>query len=405
MTHKTLFGELLLDAAERCGDDAGLVTPSGFVGYRSLCSRALGLATFLQELGVEPGDNVGIYLPNGPAFLEALFAVGYAGAAPVTLNTRYRSHELSHAIRRSDMTALLTTSASPVDYSERIAAALPGLAAQHPKDGAVSVNDAPALRYLVRLGSTGPDWLTPAPAPGAVSGDTLVKLASSGAWRRAGSNEPALLTYTSGTTSRPKLCMLSHRSLIRTCTSAAIERIGLRRHDVIWNPAPLFHVSAFVSLIGALKSGCTYTTAQHFDATEMLDLFVRYPVTVAFANFANFYYALMDSPSFRPASLSHLRIFTISAVESEILEIRNAFPGAIQLGLFGATELSGTACITTPDDDPDSRARTAAGRSMAWKLAFAIQKRVSASLQAKPARSGCAAPVFSWVTTAKVQSD
>ena len=40
---------------------------------------------------------------------------------------------------------------------------------------------------------------------------------------------------------------------------------GLVEGDVIWNPAPLFHVSAYVSLVGSLVAGCTYMTAAYFE--------------------------------------------------------------------------------------------------------------------------------------------
>ena len=48
--------------------------------------------------------------------------------------------------------------------------------------------------------------------------------------------------------------MISHRALARACIGGAVDRLGMALGEVIWNPAPLCHISAYVSL---LRGRCT----------------------------------------------------------------------------------------------------------------------------------------------------
>jgi crotonobetaine/carnitine-CoA ligase len=61
-------------------------------------------AASLERLGVRQGDNVVVWLPNGPDVLVHFFAVNYLGAVFVPLNTAYRGGVLAHALRTSDAT-------------------------------------------------------------------------------------------------------------------------------------------------------------------------------------------------------------------------------------------------------------------------------------------------------------
>ena len=70
--------------------------------YRETLERTKRLGAALQALGVEEGEHVVVWLPNGKECLEAYFALGYIGAVFVPVNVAYRGDLLAHVIDNSD---------------------------------------------------------------------------------------------------------------------------------------------------------------------------------------------------------------------------------------------------------------------------------------------------------------
>ncbi len=89
-------------------DDAALFDRDRRVSYAQLIDESARVAGALRELGVAPGDRVGIWLPNATAWLAAFFACARLGAIAVAVNTRFRSAELADIVSRSGITVLLT---------------------------------------------------------------------------------------------------------------------------------------------------------------------------------------------------------------------------------------------------------------------------------------------------------
>src|SRR5215471_5533125 len=88
--------------------------------------RVLRAAAGLRQAGVSPGARVALWLPNGVAYLAAIFACARLGALAVHINTRFRVAEVGNLLRRSGAVALVTQwGFAPVDFPA-IFAALPG---------------------------------------------------------------------------------------------------------------------------------------------------------------------------------------------------------------------------------------------------------------------------------------
>lgn len=71
------------------------------ISYRELADASRRIAQGLRGLGVRPGDRVALWLPNLPAWLSVFFACAQLGAIAVSVNTRFRSHELADILQRS----------------------------------------------------------------------------------------------------------------------------------------------------------------------------------------------------------------------------------------------------------------------------------------------------------------
>src|SRR5258707_14388175 len=119
--------------------------------------------------------------------------------------------------------------------------------------------EAPLLRSIAFLRGAG--------RPGFVGRDEFVAGAVGGdiPFHDADVDDLATILYTSGTTSDPKGCMLSHRALTERSSRRAADRLAVDGHDVFWSASPLFHVASLQLLLGCFSIGGTYLTDYHFD--------------------------------------------------------------------------------------------------------------------------------------------
>ncbi|WP_165503173.1 AMP-binding protein, partial [Actinomadura fibrosa] len=94
-------------AAARFPDAAALVEGTRTTSYAALLEAARAAGAGLAELGVMPGDRVGIWLPNGTDWAVAAYGASFAGAAVVPLSTRYTEPEAAGIITRSGCAAVV----------------------------------------------------------------------------------------------------------------------------------------------------------------------------------------------------------------------------------------------------------------------------------------------------------
>src|SRR5690348_16010762 len=70
------------------------------------------LAAGLLALGLTRGDHLAVVLPNGPEFIQLMFAAARAGLVFVPLNPAVSPPELQHLLADSEARAVVTTAAS-----------------------------------------------------------------------------------------------------------------------------------------------------------------------------------------------------------------------------------------------------------------------------------------------------
>jgi acetyl-CoA synthetase len=146
--------------------------------YAELSEAVTRLAERLVELGVEPGDRVAIYLPMSPEAAIASHACAHVGAVQVPVFSGFAAPAVAQRLVDSDAKVAITA-----DTSSRRGQPVPMLAILEE-----AWSEAPALEHVIV-----------APWDDEVAGlpGTLAPLA-------VDSEHPYLLTYTSGTTGKPK---------------------------------------------------------------------------------------------------------------------------------------------------------------------------------------------------------
>jgi acyl-CoA synthetase (AMP-forming)/AMP-acid ligase II len=101
------LADLFETVADTVPDNEAIVCGTRRVTYRQLDERANRLAHWLQGRGVRPGEHVGVYLYNGPEYLEASLACFKIRAVPINVNYRYVEEELAYLFDNADLVGLI----------------------------------------------------------------------------------------------------------------------------------------------------------------------------------------------------------------------------------------------------------------------------------------------------------
>jgi long-chain acyl-CoA synthetase len=287
------------------------------LSYAQLREAAARMNALFASTGLEPGDRVGLMLPNVPAFPIAFYGALAAGAVVVPMNPLLKSREVSYYLGDSGAKAVVAWHA------------VAGEAAKGAADAGaqVVVAETPDLSGLL-------DEVSPVPD-------------SSG---RADLDD-ALILYTSGTTGRPKGAELTHAGLVRNATLTARTLLRSSTGDVIMGCLPLFHVFGLTCALNAsVATASELTLLPRFDPAKALDIIGRDRVTI-FEGVPTMYAAMLHLPGADPAKTATLRV-CVSGGAALPVEILRGFEekfGCMILEGYGLSETSPVASFNHPD--------------------------------------------------------
>jgi acyl-CoA synthetase (AMP-forming)/AMP-acid ligase II len=246
------LGALLADNARSHGDRIAIVCDGRRVTYRELDQLANCVANALIEHGIAPGDRAAVYLPNGIELVAVLCGVLRAGAIVVPVSTRLAPAEVDIMMEDSRPVAVFFHPGvrSAVEaFSSRLAN--PILIC----DGG-TIGSERDLKAIMTSGSQ---------APVAV------------ATREA---DDALISYTSGTTGRPKGAISSHANLTVGSGEMTAQAWGLNAADAILITTPMAHRIGLARLANAFVLGAKLAIMPRFDVAGAVDLIESESVTV-----------------------------------------------------------------------------------------------------------------------------
>ncbi|MBP7339851.1 class I adenylate-forming enzyme family protein [Niveispirillum sp.] len=348
----TTIAGLLAGQAVLTPDAVFGIFPDSQITYGALHARALAMAKGLVALGIRPGDHVATLMPNCADWLPCFFAGLYAGAVMVPLNARYKRHELSYAIAHCQARMLFTTDAidDHVDFVGLLEQTLP-----HLTEGGDA--GAPDLRHAVLMGRRRHQ--------GFLSEDTLIEAgkgiadsAVDNAWRSVAPEDAAVIIYTSGTTSAPKGCVLSHAGIQRSWYTFA-ETVDLSAADRIWMPMPFFHTGGVGPMTAVLSRGAAFMTQPHFEPEGAVDLIRRHRIAHLYSGFPQMSLTVLQHPSYSREAFGFVRsMLNVGPPATQQAIQRLLPPGAVLLNLFGMTEGAGIITFTPADTPVDLRAVT-----------------------------------------------
>jgi long-chain acyl-CoA synthetase len=280
-------------------------------------AAAARVATLLEQAGVEPGDRVGVMLPNTPAFAIVFYGIIYRGAVAVPMNPLLKAREVTFYLSNSGAKALFGTPA----FANEATAGADEVGAQ-----CWIVDDAGLLDLIAGL----PEQESPV---------------------ERGADDVAVILHTSGTTGKPKGAMLTHGNLGRNAEVSVNTLVETGPDDVVMGCLPLFHVFGLTcGLNGAVLSGATLTLIPRFDPLKALEVIERDGVTV-FEGVPTMYSALLGvADQAAPGATRTLRVCVSggAAMPVQVLtDFEKAF-GCEVLEGYGLSESSPAAAFNHP---------------------------------------------------------
>ena len=311
-----VLNDLVRGQAESNPDRAAILFGDRSISYGELYEDVDRAARMLLGLGIQSGDRLGLMFPNRPEMLFLYFACFRIGAIVVPVNTRYRRSEIEYALDHSECRLLIVDNCfcSTVEGLDQTVPSLERILVRH------SELDRQEEALHVHLAN----------APPTIS------------WPEVYPENPAVIFYTSGSTSRPKGVTHTHFSLLG---NARIQ-IATReiRADTIWLVSTGVGYVAGLSgvTMPAFLAGCTLVLVADLRADNLLQAIERYRVATTLL-LPTMLLEMLESPLSEKTDLRSLKACFVAGDECshDLYQRFRKRMGHDLLQAFGMTECEG----------------------------------------------------------------
>ncbi len=230
---------ILRASAQKTPGNTALILNDVKISYAQLHGLAQKFAGGLVKLGIKPGQHVALMLPNVPQFPIAYFGSHYAATPVVPLNVLLTPDEIAYHLEDSDAVALVVwegfypQAKAGFDRVESCKHLI--VAKASPTDFAANEGE---INFTALVGTSAPVTELPPTSP----------------------DDTAVILYTSGTTGKPKGCMLSNEYFINM--GREYNQFGglcaIDSTDRLMTPLPPNHMNALSTSFMAmlLCGGC-----------------------------------------------------------------------------------------------------------------------------------------------------
>ena len=312
----TNLASVLTDATERNSDRTAIKLDDFEVSYERLNEASARAAALLKEKDLEPGDRVGIMLPNVPQFAVAYYGVLRAGGVVVPMNPLLKKREAGFYLE-DPQAKLLFAWHEFEDAAEQAA-----------KDAEAELVLVEPGKFEQLLGEHEPDF------------DVIDR----------DEDDTAVILYTSGTTGKPKGAELTHSNLLKNA-EAGVSLAGASTDDVLLGALPLFHsFGQTCGLNAGMSAGATLSMIPRFDPGKALEIIERDGVTV-FQGVPTMFTAMLHDDSKDDVDVSTLRV-CMSGGSAMPVEVMKGFEeqfGCKVLEGYGLSETAPIASFNHPD--------------------------------------------------------
>jgi acyl-CoA synthetase (AMP-forming)/AMP-acid ligase II len=293
------------------------------VPFLELDIRVRRIAAALRRRGFLSGDRLAFLMPNGPDYIELVYACSLLGVIAVPINTRYAGAEINRVLEDARPRGLIRHSKFP--------APTVSLEWDHMIDAA-PLDDGEEELYAGEFYD-----------PDAV----------------------LVLLYTSGTTGAPKGAALTHANIFSIVHDLNYW-LTYREKAVFLHASPMFHIADFPAMFAAPVFGSAQRTLERFDALSFCKSVQTHGVThtVLVPSMINTLCQFEDLAAFNLDSLDVLAYGGSPIAPALVREVRRALPKAKLLQVYGLSEagfLTGLTDAEHTDERLQSCGRTCPG--------------------------------------------
>jgi fatty-acyl-CoA synthase len=322
-----------------------LVQDGQAVSYEQFDHQVHQTAAWLRQHGIEPGDHVAVWLINRTEWLVLLFALAKIGATLVSVNTKYRAHELQYILTNSQATTLiLQLNFKKIDFSTVV------------KDV-----DAQALSHLARVIMLDADASTPSRLldrpviafnPNAFIADQTERHILN---TPSPADQNIAFFTTSGTTKGPKLVMHTQRTLSEHAQHVASGYHFGEPGDKLLAALPLCGVFGLNSVLGAIAAGMPVVLMDFFDGHTGAALIKKEKITHLFGS-DEMLRRLIEHAE--PTPFPSLKTFGFASFSPRFIDLaKELIPRGIPMrGLYGSSEVMALFSMQQPDMPIEERA-------------------------------------------------
>ena len=320
------LGQLLTRAAERAPDRPALIHDSGTLTWAQVDEAAWRAATLLADLGLGPGQTLGLCTSKRPELVVAFLAAARLGALVAPINFKQRPHQVARQLEVGQVRALLLEASLD----------------EVPEPGRAAIGE--RVLYVGPAGSwSGHTWDQVLTAPRA-------------SLPEVDPHTPVYLNFTSGTSGEPKAAVQTHAHIGWNALSG-VEGLGFSEDDVFMgmfsvfsHPHEVFHRSLWVAGTAVLSD----TLSPRIAASIIEEHGVTW---------------MMAVPSFYELMAAHLRRGRHDLSSLRVLEAGGAWTppdarvrieaalGARFQPVWGSTEAAGAALSAPADHSIDATGR------------------------------------------------
>lgn len=310
-----LTGDMLRRSAQRFPEKHAIIGDDVRITYADLDADANRFAHALLASGCAKGAKVAMLSRNVPEYGVVFFGTARSGLVLVNISILYAPDELEYVLNKSDSELLIFDAL----FSDKVTTVR---------------NRCPNLRMVVAIGASA--------VPGAVSfADFMAGHPPREPDVALSDTDPFCMTYTGGTTGRPKGVLCNHRARALTAYTVAFEE-ALDERDVVAIVTPLFHVAALnIMFQPAILVGATCTFVMPWSAENFMARAARDKITAAFMvpTQAN---QLVSHQQFNAGKLASWRKLSFAGAPMPDwvqVELKKKLPDLLLTQIYGQSEM------------------------------------------------------------------